>query len=260
MIPVVFIHRGNQDYFKAVVKQSSARNPVMVIGDSDPGNCSFFNISNYYESATEFEKNYENLSTNGTNSELICFSRWFILKDFMERNDIPIIFHLDTDVLFFDNAEKEWEKFKQFDFTLSHHCCGNNSFFTLHGLKEFCDFTQFIYRNKSSYEYEKIASHYYIRQKHGLPGGVCDMTLLEFFSYKNCGKIGEMMHIINDSTYDHNINESDQGFRMSSKGIKEISFKNNIPFCFSDYLKKSIQFKALHFQGGAKRFLLEYLK
>jgi hypothetical protein len=261
VIPVILIHKGSQDYFKSVIQQASTHNnDVIVLGDCDFKLGRFFNIREYYKMASEFESVYENFSTNGKESELICFSRWFILKDFMQRNNIPIALHLDTDVLLYANAEDEWKKFNQFDFTLSHRCCGSNSFFTLEGLSNLCNFMLGVYKNKTSYEYDKITSHYFIRQKHGLSGGVCDMTLIEFYSYQHCGKIGEMMHIIENSAYDHNINESDQYFRMSPKGIKDVRFDGNTPYCFSERLKKPVQFNTLHFQGGAKRFIPEYLK
>jgi hypothetical protein len=86
------------------------------------------------------------------------------------------------------------------------------------------------------------------------------MTLLEFYSYLNCGMIGEMMHIIDGSTYDHNINESDQYFRMSGQNIKEVSFFEGLPYCHQTTTGKEIRFNTLHFQGPAKRFLADYVK
>jgi hypothetical protein len=74
-----------------------------------------------------------------------------------------------------------------------------------------------IYKNKDGYPFKKIKSHYTIRQQSGLGGGVCDMTLLEFFHYHSeygggPGRVGEMMSIINESTYDHNINAEDNDY------------------------------------------------
>jgi hypothetical protein len=163
--------------------------------------------------------------------------------------------YLDSDVMLYANAESEIKKFEQFDFTLSHRCCGSNSFFTIKGINEFCDFLMRVYSNKNSYDFERIAVHYHVRQKHGLVGGVCDMTLLEYHAYQKWGLVGEMMHIIDDSTYDHNINTSDQNFKMSELGIKEISFLDGIPYCYQESSEKNIRFNSLHYQGGAKRFL-----
>lgn len=250
-IPVIVTHLGNHEYYRKVIKQAKKYNEkVFAIGDCEPP--SNYNISDYFQSANKFSHFYEHLSTNSRRIELICFQRWFILKDFMENHGIEISFHIDSDVMLYANTDIEYENFCQFDFTLSHRCCGSNSFFTLKGLKKFCDFLINFYRNKNSYDYDRIAAHYHTRQKHGLPGGVCDMTLLQHYSYLHCGKIGEMMHIINGSTYDHNINEPDQYFRMD-KGIKDITFVNGIPHCYQESTGKQIQFRTLHFQGPAKK-------
>ena len=47
-----------------------------------------------------------------------------------------------------------------------------------------------------TYEFDKIASHYEVRQKHGLPGGVCDMTFFEYYGRYYCANgVGEMTFI-----------------------------------------------------------------
>jgi len=255
MIPVIVIHLGSQPYYDRVIDQASKYNEcVFAIGDSVPP--SHYDIHDYSESANKFRDIYDHLSTNSKKIELMCFQRWFILKDFMEKHGIEVSFHIDSDVMLYANTDTEFPKFEQFDFTLSHRCCGSNSFFTLNGLKKFCGFLINFYMRKNTYEYERIAAHYHVRQKHGLPGGVCDMTLLEYYSYQNCGKIGEMMHIIEDSTYDHNINVPDQYFQMDN-GTKNFVFVNGTPFVYQKSTGKQIQFKTLHFQGSAKNLILK---
>jgi hypothetical protein len=259
-IPIIFIHNGDQDYFKTVFKQACKQNAyVFVLGTREKTPMAHFDTEPYFELAGEFAKHYEHLSTNGHEVELMCFQRWFILQDFMVKHDMDRCFHLDSDTMLYANVDEEYPKYEQFDFTLSHRCCGNGCFFTLKGLSEFCNFLLNFYKNKNTYEYERVTAHYHIRQKHGLDGGVCDMTLLEFYSYKHCGKIGEMMHILDGAVYDHNINETDQYFNMSPNGIKDIFFVDGKPFCGQKILGRDIQFKTLHFQGSAKRFIPEFL-
>ena len=252
-IPIIVSHLGNQSYFHKVLEQAKRFNKnVYAIGDSIPP-CQY-DIKDYSERANKLSAIYEHLSTNGYVIELMCFNRWNIMLEFMEKHNIPVAFHIDTDVLIFTNVTEEWERFSQFDFTLSHRCCGSNSFFTIEGLKGICDFFTEFYSDKNSYTYHRLAAHYHIRRKFNLNGGVCDMTLLEHYSYLNCGKVGEMMHIFNSSTYDHSINESDQYYRMKG-GIKDITFKNKLPYCHQEKMGKDIQFKTLHFQGPAKNLI-----
>lgn len=252
-IPVVMIQFGGQSYYAKVIEQAQKCNKdVFAIGDTlPPSNC---NINQYLQGAEEFASIYQHLSTNSPKIELMCFQRWFILKEFMEKKGIDVCFHIDTDVMLFTNVGVMWDYYSQFDFTLTHRCCGSSSYFTYRGLSEFCDYLMNFYRNKTSYDYERVAAHYHTRQKHGLPGGVCDMTLLQHYSYIHCGKIGEMMHITNHGVFDHNINEPDQYFKMD-KGTKDITFDGDLPFCYQTSTGKQIQFRSLHFQGPAKTLI-----
>jgi hypothetical protein len=261
-IPVVFIHKGYQSYLDYTTRQSSRNNQVHFIGTNNPGNhVTFFDINQYEKYINNFSSVYEHLSTNDYNYELFCFLRWFILKEHMEKNNLDVVFYVDSDVMLYSDITKEYEKFNQFDLTLLHRTAAISSFFTKTGLDNFCDFLINTFTNKSSYNYKKISSHYYTRKDFGLPGGVCDMTYFDFFHYMDDGgggpgKVGEMMVIIDDSTYDHNVNVSDQYFDFN--GIKNIKIKDGYPYVYSHKLKKDIKFNSIHFQGGAKNHISRY--
>lgn len=260
MIPTIIIHRGDQDYARSVVAQAAKKSThLIVLGNGQ--NFATDNMKDYRSSAKEFEQLYEHLSTNGYEAELICFTRWFMLRDLLRNKGIEVCLHLDSDVLLYVNPDSLWDAYDQFDITLSHRCCGSTAFFTLKGLEKVCEFILKVYSHKTSYDFECIKTRYLTRQKHGLPGGVCDMTLLEYYGYKYCGTVGEMMHIVDGSTWDHNINETDQGFLMDPiNNIKKISFVDGLPTCHNVNLNRSIIFNTLHFQGPAKRHITGYLK
>lgn len=255
-IPVIFIHQGYQSYLNYTTKQAVKNNFVHFIGDQNPGeHVSFFQIQNYVKYTNRFEQIFENLSTNNYNYELFCFLRWFILKEHMEINNLDVVFYVDSDVMLYCDVNEEYEKFSQYDLTLLHRTAAISSYFTKTGLDNFCKFLIETFENKTSYNYKKISSHYYIRKEFGLPGGVCDMTYFDFFHYMDDGgggpgKVGEMMNIINDSTYDHNINVEDQYFDWS--GMKNVKIIDGFPYVYNHKLKKDIKFNSLHFQGGAK--------
>jgi hypothetical protein len=262
MIPVIFIHTGLQEYLFYTLKQATKFNDnVYLIGDINPNlnAINFFNMQEYNQEFDFFEKNYIHLTTTPFNYELFCYKRWFVLKNFMESKKIDVVFYCDSDVLLFSNIEKEWINFNQYDLTLLHRTAPVSSFITYRGITNFCNMLQEIYNNKNSYHYKKIASHYDVRKEFNLPGGVCDMTLFEYFHYNHDlgggpGRVGEMMGIINDSTYDHNINTSDQDFSMKN-GLKNVKIKDGIPYVYNEKLKKDIKFNSLHFQGGSKYFI-----
>lgn len=258
MIPVIFIHKGYQDYLECTIRQASNKNEVYLIGDTNPNinNVKFENLSNYWCSCDEFTNNYTHLNTTPQDYEVFCYQRWFVLRDFMIDKGLNTIFYCDSDVMLFTDVTKEWEKFNQFEMTLLHRTAAIASFITINALQNLCKLIIETYKNKDSYNYRKITSHYYVRRDCGLAGGVCDMTFLEFFHYcSDCGggpgKVGEMMYIIDDSTYDHNINVPDQGFDFKN-GMKDFKIRNGVPYVYNNRLKKDIKFNSLHFQGSTK--------
>lgn len=267
MIPVVLIHMGNPDYLQYSIGKALERNEVILIGDTKPNilndRFSFYNISDYLtDEYNTFVKNYKHLSTNPYNFELFCFLRWFVLKEFMCRQNIEVTFYIDSDVMLYVNTDEEYHKFSQYDFTLLHRTAAVSSFINKIGIENFCNFLSKTYSEQNSYNFEKIESHFLIRQKHGLGGGVCDMTLLEYFHYHpdtggGPGKVGEMMSIINDSTYDHNINAEDQYFEF--QGIKKVQMIDGIPYVMSKKLNKLIKFNSLHFNSSAKSLMRQYM-
>jgi len=263
MIPVVLIHKSFQNYVKYSIMQASKNNKVYLLGDVNSNlnveNFEFINYNGLLSGCDEFRSKYVHLSTNSLEYELFCYQRWYILRNFMREKNLDIVFYIDSDVLLFINVEKEWEKFKQFDMTLLHRTAAISSFITYEGVNNFCNLLDSIYDNKNSYPFKKIESHFMVRQKFGLAGGVCDMTLLEYFHYNaECGggpgRIGEMMVIIDDSTYDHNINAKDQDFSFKN-GVKEVKILNKTPYVYSEKMKKDIKFNSLHFQGGSKHLM-----
>lgn len=69
--------------------------------------------------------------------------------------------------------------------------------------------------------------------------------------------VGEMTELWNGSTWDHNINASD-GYQLRD-GVKELHLLEGMPYGLHLEKKSLVRFKALHFQGGAKPLLSEYV-
>ena len=91
-IPVVVISKTiNQcPELELVVKQAKKNNSeVYLIGDE--GNLQYAtdnhrDMFEYCEGVEEFEKLYQHLSTNQQGIELFCFTRWFILRNFLRKS------------------------------------------------------------------------------------------------------------------------------------------------------------------------------
>ena len=262
MIPVVLIHRGYQDYLKYSILQACRNNYVYLISDVKintelfPKNFELVNIEDYSEGFNNFKNNYEHFNTTPYDFEVFCYHRWFILRNFMLKHNFDVTFYIDSDVMLMSDVEEEWDKFSQYHMTLAHRSAAVSSYMTYSGVDNFCNMLQKIYSEKDGYDFNKIVSHYKVRRQHGLPGGVCDMTLFEYFHYHaelggGPGRVGEMMQIIDGSTYDHNINAADQDFEFIN-GLKHLKFSEGKIYCKNLHLNKDIKFNSVHCQGGAK--------
>lgn len=269
MIPVVFLHLKSATLVtEKVIQQAGKENKVFLIGDdhtrvlANSPNVTFVDIGQVMDSDfIEFQERYEHLSTNPASIELFCFLRWFAIKKFMEAFEYDRIFYADTDVMIYCDVTEEEKKYEQFDMTLIHRCCGSTSFISKTAITDFCNFTLDIYRNKGGHLYGELLNKFSNMQKHNKAGGVCDMTLLEMFHYADsvgggpC-KVGEMTHVIDNSTFDHNINVDDGGVYDHNGHHKNIIFEDGIPYCFHKRLDRLVKFNALHYQGPAKQLLL----
>ena len=269
MIPVVLINYGSTFVLEHVIKQAlKPRNDVFLLSnvgvDVEDDNFHNRNISKYHTPEIDvFCENYVNMSTNPFAVERFCFLRWFFLKEFMRQENVETCLYIDSDVLLFSNAEEEYNnKYKQYDLTITRGCAPSSSFFTRYAIDSFCDFMQETFSNKTSYYFDCLKSFFEVSQKHNLGGGVCDMTLFRHYIYdRNVGggpgRVGEMTTIIEDSTYDHNINTKDEYYDYDGV-MKNIKIENGIAYCLHEKLNRNITFNCLHFQGGAKRYLKDY--
>ena len=271
-IPIIFIHLNDVRVLHKTIPQAiKHNNDVFVIGDAPVENycrdhgVNFSNYEDFCSSAFhEFDSNYIHMSSNTPWIEKFCFLRWFILDEYVRQKELETIFYCDSDVMIYCDVTEEWEKYNQFDATLVHRSCGATSYFTKTGINNFCNYTQEIYKNTSSYKFDDLLFKYKNHQKNNVDGGVCDMTLLDRFHYDDAhlggpARIGEMTHVIDDSVFDHNINVDEGIYDYDEAiGIKNIQFDNGIPFCYHKNLKRKVKFNSLHFQGKAKNILYEY--
>jgi len=264
-IPVIFLSKTirTSPEIELIVKQACKNNKdVYLLGDD--GNkpyCPNNHVSmfDYYEGASEFEKLYRHLSTNEITVELFCFSRWFIMRDFLRKNNFDGGLHLDTDILFFSDATKEFNRFKHLYCVLSGRTSGHSSYWTLEGLEAFCDYLMEIYSNPSGYDFQRLEMHYQVRQHFGLDGGLCDMTLLESFArYKYPHLVGECSVVSDGSYYDHII-QIDEGFEFED-GRKRFYFENGVPYSHHIRSNRDIPFSTIHFQGASKYLINDFFQ
>lgn len=253
MKKIFFIHRGNSDYVSSCLKQCSKfkdKYEIILLGDK-LNNCYNFVkhelIENYYTEAKEFEKIYKHLSPNNREYEVFCFSRWFVLREYMRKNNIYEGCYLDTDVMLMKEFPEDLFDDK-FNYTFD---SGHTSIFNIKILDEFCKYIINYYSNNMLVsELERI---YKLKQVTKANEGISDMTLISLFSFDYENKCRDLSIIRNKMICDHNINCSD-GYEMVSNKKKIYSINNNL-YVRNARVSKFVEISTIHFQGRAKIYM-----
>ena len=164
-------------------------------------------------------------------------------------------------MLLYCDITEEQKKFEDYRYTLTHNISAGISFINDTSiLDEYCHLVTNAYNRQDLFNFDKCFNHYLLLQKHGRPGGVCDMTFWEILRNKgNPGLVGETSAILGGSTFDHNINGPD-GYEMHD-GVKKVVWENDVPFCIQTSSGRKIKFNCLHFQGfHRKSMMVEYIR
>ncbi|HPO49251.1 MAG TPA: hypothetical protein PLO89_02905 [Spirochaetota bacterium] len=263
-IPIIFVHRSNSDYLKYSLSQAKYFSPnseVILIGDESNDAFPFirhFLITDYFESAANFAKIYEHLSFNDRDYELFCFQRWFIIKDFIEKNGINDFLYLDSDTLLFCDANEEFVKYRNYDFTICNKMSPQFTYFSSRkSLVSFCAYVENLYSNEKMRE--RLLAKFKKHRDENLSGGVCDMTAFREYNRDYPNRVFEALSVVDNSTFDNNLNFP-EGYEFDVKNnIKKVYYKRKLPYCKSQNGLK-IRFKGLHCQGGAKKLMYKLFR
>lgn len=269
MLPVVFIHCGYQKYFKYVLRQAvKMKNKVYLLGDET--NKHIENIV-WYDSEEFslyhyriFEMKYKHMSTNSHWFEIICFKRYFLLYEFMKKENINKCILCDSDLMIyinfneinidFTNIELMYSgtsRQKNYRWSYSAHC----SCWGVDNLRRFLSFVKDIYENNLEILEEKWKYH----QENSIQGGICDMTLLYLYVNKNIKeKFLNSTYI--KPVFDHSIRSVEgctkNEFIFDKKiACKKVVFIGDIPYFFELKTGKRVQAYTIHAQGRSKMYI-----
>ena len=259
-IPIVFIHLGDSDYLKYTLAQAHLTNPqskIYLIGDQANDKYDFvehIDLTNYCQSVSQFERYYKHLSPNSFRFELMCFLRWFILRDFLKARKIKGCLYVDSDVMIYTDVSSQWRRFARFGMTSpGGFSPGCNFISDVDLLNELCDNLVRSYSDPTSLK--QLEDFYQERRSKGLPG-VSDMIFLNELRKKYPNKVADIGVIAEGSTYDNNIN-LDEGFEMA-KGRKKIYWASGRPHGKLLATGNLIALNILHLQGDAKNTIKDY--
>lgn len=226
---VIYYKVGDVDCFDMVLKQARRvcreLTELIVIGDRPMNDSTFVDIEQYRDIIQDFSRDYVHMSTNPKDFEFQSMVRWLVMEKAVEDLNLSEFFVSDWDVMLFRDITETAEVFKSHDFTLSKGESGGNSFwFSLDAFRFVCDSIRTVYRDKDSEESKKVFAHYQHLQEQGLPGGVCDMTILKGVADSSLWSHGDTSQVINGHTCDHNWLMLD-GYR-DDHGKKKVLFEN----------------------------------
>ena len=274
MIPVIIYHCGGQSYLKAAIRMAEKNAEAFIlIGDEKNKDFSknWVDMNSLDQSGyKEFERVYEHMSTHDKRIDLIIFKKYYIVRDYMRKNNIEKCFVLDADVLLY-------ESLSGFAFTETAYAAVSTpqnqsgyawassphvSFWTYSAICDFTDYMIHVYRDHDSI-YAKLKEKYNYQQEKGQLGGICDMTLLYLWSREREGVYNTCVND-NGTTFEHCITIPDNylvgEYEMDTVlKIKKVSFVDNKPYLINNK-GESVRTPMLHFQGEAKAFMQYYLE
>lgn len=260
-LPVVFVHRGGSSYLPYSLHQVRTYSPgarVVLLGDDAA--CAMARpeervpLASYMTGADAFARTYKNLSTNTVAFELFCFQRWFALRDWMHAEGVERAVYLDTDVLCYTDLCAESERLHDAGMTVVAGVGpGSNFIHDIQLLDSFCDFMTAMF-TKHLTHYQTAYADY---RKKGFAGGICDMWALNEFAAMHQGRVVDLFDVVDGAIYDtHMLTPS--GFRMKGE-IKAIAFDGESPYGVREVDGARVRFHVLHFAGGSKRFMFQYV-
>ncbi len=269
-LPIVFIHNGNSDYLPyslIQVRETNPANPIYLLGDKS--NACFGNIvqhrlvKNYFEKATAFAPHYEHHSSNGHDYELFCIQRWFVLLEFLERNNFDQCLYLDSDILYFGSVCKEQLATATHGLTSVTKSPHTNYVNSRAALADFCGYITDCYATQQG----KIRLAQYLKEHtdiHGPVGGISDMTFFLQYRKLHTDRILDLSQVFESAvgpfTYDITI-DTPNGYQTETSGLKAVTFDGrNQPHILNLNSKEQVRYVTLHFQGHSKAHMGQYVR
>lgn len=274
MIPIIFTHKGNQDYVKVAIKQASQWNErVILLGDTSnmDWDVEHYQIVAFWDGDAERAADYYvHMCSNPHDFELYNVQEFFILREFMRQRELTKIFACDSDVMIYADLTEEERKFgdylaiysipeEQWDYRWS--ASAHSVYWTFGGLCSFCEFIEKTYTTEAGLA--KLREKWQWHQDSGTGGGICDMTLLYLFYLENAHLIHDICQVRDGVTFDHNIrvgeNAEPYEYVMGSEESKLVFWVRDRPFG-ERVNGQHVRFATLHFQNGAKPLMESYYR
>ncbi|MEO7799471.1 MAG: hypothetical protein ABIY47_17280 [Opitutaceae bacterium] len=258
--PIVIIHRGYSWYLPYTLRHARLYNPtspLFLVTDQKRSFLKLFArnlpLQDHMQEADAFSKIYTHLSHNQPAFELFCFQRWFVLHSVMAALELDHCFYLDTDVLVYSNLSAVRPAFAAADMTLNFKQGPYSTFINnCSALRGFCEYITRLFTHHTV----EMAADFETWKRAGVPGGISDMHALRKYAESSPLRTVDTAEVKDGACFDNVFHESD-GFEMKD-GIKQIEWRNGIPYGRRTRDREKIRFHTLHMQGNSKGYILSY--
>lgn len=287
MIPVIFIHRGNDTVHNAVVQAQQYNERVILLGDETNASslCEFHPYRQYLSiDAARMSQVYWHMhSKPGVEWRLANYLRWFIIAQFMQENQLDRAFVADSDLLIYTDVTEIADDWGAYDVLLGvplrqgtyrWAAPGHASYWTLDALRQFCDFALQQYSTDVGLARLQRKWDWHLRTD--TSGGICDMTLLYLFQREFPELVGSLLAttghdgLLHIHAFDLNVNYTENyasdEYRLCEAPyapygtLKEITWLNEQPYGYNLSLGQPVRFDGLHFQAGAKCLIENHMR
>jgi len=259
-IPIVFLQAGESmnvganRFWEIALRQAALASPgsdVILLTDVErPGLPGIIQVplGEHYKAASKFMQLYRHVSANDFRYELICFRRWFYIRDFVRRHGITRFCMFDCDILLFSPVEVFAAEFGEYP-------AGNwawaNTISSLEALDLICEHFETVFRNR-----RLLAS---IAEKYRLGATPHLSDMLALFELAEGHPAFLNQHTLRARGFDDNINGSSSGLFVMDGPIKSLTVgANGIPLARRTSDGAEVPFHFLHFAGPAKIRMAEF--
>ena len=201
-IPIILVHTGDSFYLEPALRQARKSNPeshIYLISDESTNHYDFIehvNISDYMASAEQFEKVYVHLSINPYHYELFCLQRWFIILEFVKKNNILHFLCIDSDVMLYCSVDEVFGKWIDYDMATCQIIGPQYTLFSQDSLKRFCEYIYAHYADKQGLE--EVKSWH-------TKGAISDMNFFRDYSEKPNIRIFNTAQVVDGACFDYNM-------------------------------------------------------
>jgi hypothetical protein len=168
--PLIFVHVTRACHIEYILHQAVNvidERKIILLGDNHNA-CfgsfvSWHHLSEYMDGWEAFDVVYKHRSPNRAAFEKMCFLRWFALKNYMARHNIPAAFYSDSDNLWYADispyekafrcADMATGLFPEYEEDFHYAVSPSFTYITLACIKRLCGFFTHLYTRDLDYIY-----------------------------------------------------------------------------------------------------------